>query len=111
MNLWDRIPKIGQVIIAVGVIWGAAQAIAVAVPTVFHMDAEADELWAGLSEADACRQVVELYWRIHQAESDLANPNVDEWYKAKLRQDLPRWREVLAGLRRDFPQCDRLIPV
>lgn len=111
MNWWDKIPKVAQLLIALGVIWAAVQGFAVAVPSAWHMDAEANELWAGLSETEACRQVVDLYWRIHQAESDLANPIVDEWYKVKLRQDLPRWREVLAGLRRDFPQCDRLIPV
>lgn len=110
-ELWDKIPKLAQFVIAVGVLWGALNGLAAAVPSAFHTDAESAVLWAGLSEQEACSQVVDLYWRIHQGETDLADPRVDEWYKAKLRKDLPRWRELLASLRRDYPQCDKLIPV
>lgn len=111
MTFTDRFLKVVQIVVGIGILWSAFIGLVVLVPTPFQTDVEAGEVWQQSQVEEACRQVVDLYWRIHQAEIDLENPAVPEWFKAKLRGDLPRWREVLAGWRRDYPQCDRYIPV
>lgn len=91
MSIWDRIPKIGQVVIAFGVIWGGAQAVAVTVPTVFHTDAEAGELWAANDRELACKEALELEEKILTARIRLASENLSPEVEALIDTQIEKW--------------------
>lgn len=104
MSWFDELPRWQKNIGAAVFLLTLAGAAFVAIPTPFHMDAEAAQIQQQADNAQGCAAVYELEARISEAELQLLNPEVPGWYKAELNRKLPVWRETLKRLRAQY-QC------
>lgn len=110
MSWVKKLPEWGKRTAAVVTILGAISMAIVWLPTPLQTDAEAGEYRASEAENRACQEIVDLFWRIQDAEADLANQSIDDWYKADLKKKLPRWRQLLTVKLQQYPRCANLIP-
>jgi len=104
MNWIDNIPRWQKAVSATVILLGLAGALFVLVPTPFHMDAEAAQIQMQQQSAQGCGAVYQLEAQIMEAEMQLQNPNVPDWYKQELLRKLPQWREIVRRMREQY-QC------
>lgn len=102
MSWIDELPRWQKAVSAVVILLGLTGALLVWVPTPFQMDAEASEMQQQQQSAQGCGAVYQIETQIMEAEMQLLNPTIPDWYKDELRRKLPMWRETVRRMREQY---------